>query len=400
MIWKYTAITKGMGNKLVGVCQGSRADAERFMEENALITIDLSPDYFAFVKEMFQRKTLSNATMASFFQDFGLSCESGMDVREALMTLGSTTVDPLLKKALKQITSMIEEGQTLRTAFESTGVFPKMISTSIDAAERSGNIPEVVAALSEYLRFTDETSKRLVQAFIYPAVLFVAITVLTIVIATTLVPKLAMLMPEQASGTLSAKLFLAYSGFMQHCWWIVVVIPVILGLVAQYFWMHRKNEFVSFIYGFPRVGILFKEISISRYFLCLAVYLKSGVPINDAITHIHQALPTVLTQRMMTCRDYIIGGLSFWAALERDPFFPLFIAHNIRKGESQGKLKEYVYKVSWHYEKRTRRIIEVVVSVLGPAMVVFAVIVFAFIVLTFFMPIYTNIGNMADQLYR
>jgi len=397
MIWKYTAITKGLGNKLVGVCSGSRGDAVQYMDENALIPIELSPDYGAFIRDLLRRKTLSNATMATFFQDLGMSCESGMDVRETLTTLGATTADPLLKNALRKITKMIEEGQTLKAAFESTGVFPKMISTSMDAAERSGNIPEVVTALSEYLKFTDDTSKRMIHAFIYPAVLFIAITILTIVIATTLVPKLALLMPEQASGTFSAKLFFGYSKFMQHFWWVIVLLPIGLGVVAQHQWMHRRSEFVSFVY---RMGALIKEVSLSRYFLCLAVYLKSGVPINDAITYIHQAYPTVLTQHMMTCRDYIVGGLSFWAALERDVFFPPFIAHNIRKGESQGKLKEYVYKVSRHYEKRTRGIIEIIVAVMGPTMVVFAVIVFAFIVLTFFMPIYTNIGNMADQLYR
>ena len=92
--------------------------------------------------------------------------------------------------------------------------------------------------------------------------------------------------------------------------------------------------------------------------------------------------------------------MSFWAAIERDPFFPAFVSHNIRKGEAQGQLKEYVYKVCRHYENRSRAIIEAIVAVIGPAMVVFAVIVFAFIVLTFFMPIYTNIGNMANQLYH
>ena len=155
MIWKYTAITKGMGNKLSGVLKGTRQEALCFMDENALIVIDLIPDYGALVKEQFKRKTLSDATMATFFLDFGMSCESGMNVSETLATLAPTTTDPLLKEAIKKIAQVIEGGETLKAAFENTGVFPRMISTSIDAAERSGNIPEVVKALSEYLRFSD-----------------------------------------------------------------------------------------------------------------------------------------------------------------------------------------------------------------------------------------------------
>jgi type II secretory pathway component PulF len=400
MIWKYVAITKGMGKKLSGVFQGTRDEALRFMDENELIVVDLDADYEMIVKDLFKRKTLSNITMATFFHDFGMSCESGMNVSEALTTLGSTTMDPLLKTAIRKILCAIGEGQSLKTAFESTSVFPRMISTSIDAAEKSGNIPEVVTALSEFLKFTDETTKRIIHAFIYPAVLFVAITILTIVISTTLVPKLSLLLPEKASTTLSAKIFLSYSYFMQHYWWLVLLIPFVAGGVIHYLWRNRRNEFVTFLYTLPRIGELIKEISLSRFFMCLGVYLKSGVPINDAITSIHEAYPTHLTQKMMICRDYIVGGLSFWSALERDTFFPAFVSHNIRKGETQGQLKEYVYKVSRHYEKRARSLIEVIVAVIGPAMVVFAVIVFAFIVLTFFMPIYTNIGNMAEQLYQ
>lgn len=400
MIWKYNAITKGMGNKLAGVFKGTRQEALCFMDENALIVIDLTRDYGALVKELFKRRTLSDATMATFFLDFGMSCESGMNVSETLATLAPTTTDPLLKEAIKKIAQVIEGGETLKAAFENTGVFPRMISTSIDAAERSGNIPEVVKALSEYLKFSDETRKRIIHAFIYPAVLFVAITILTVVISTTLVPKLSLLLPDKAATTFSAKVFLGYSHFMQHYWWFLILIILGIGGVARYLWTNKKNEFVSVLYTMPHVGPLMKEIALSRYFMCLAVYLKSGVPINTAITNIHEAHPTYLTQRFINCRDYIIGGLSFWAAIERDPFFPAFVSHNIRKGEAQGQLKEYVYKVCRHYENRSRAIIEAIVAVIGPAMVVFAVIVFAFIVLTFFMPIYTNIGNMANQLYH
>jgi type IV pilus assembly protein PilC len=400
MIWKYTAITKGMGNRLASVFEGTRADALRFMDENALIVIDLGPDYEACVKELFKRRILSNAIMATFFFDFAMSCESGMNVRETLSTLGATTTDPLLKNVIKKISTAIEGGQSLKTAFESTGAFPKMVSTSIDAAEKSGNISEVVTALSDFLRFTDETRKRIINAFIYPAVLFLAITVLTVVISTALVPKLSLLLPEKASSSLPAKIFLSYSHFMQHYWCLALLIPLMVGGVIHYLWMNKRNGFVTFLYTLPYIGILMKEISLSQYFMCLAVYLKSGVPINDAITNIHEAHPTYLTKKFINCRDYIIGGLSFWSAIERDSFFPAFVAHNLRKGEVQGQLKEYVYKVYRHYEKRSRGTIDAIVAVIGPAMVVFAVIVFAFIVLTFFMPIYTNIGSMAEQLYH
>lgn len=400
MIWKYTAITKGMGNRLSGVFDGPRAQAVHFMDENALIMIDLTPDYETWIKGLFVRKTLSLATMATFFLDFAMSCESGLNARETLATLAITTSDPLLKGVIRTISLSIEQGQSLKTAFESTAAFPRMVSTSIDAAERSGNIPEVLTAFSEYLRFTDETRMKIINAFIYPVILFIAITILTIVISTTLVPKLSLLLPESSSASLSARVFMGYSHFMQHTWWVVFLIPFVCGGYIHFLWMNRKNEFMAFLYTLPRIGILFKEIALSQYFMCLAVYLKSGVPINEAITNIHEANPTYLTQKFILCRDSIIGGLSFWAAIEKDPFFPLFIVHNIRKGESQGQLKEYVYKVCRHYEKRTRNVINTIIAVIGPAMVVFAVIVFAFIVLTFFMPIYTNIGNMADQLYH
>src|SRR5437660_11776127 len=89
----------------------------------------------------------------------------------------------------------VQSGQSLSEAFEAqgAGVVCKIYTTTLLAGERSGNLEEVLSRYISYQRITSTFRKKLVSSLWYPALLFVALTVMPSFLFTYVVPKFAAL---------------------------------------------------------------------------------------------------------------------------------------------------------------------------------------------------------------
>ena len=115
--------------------------------------LNISPDYTALIKSIFQSHKLSSSVLAVFFNDFADMQRCGLSVNEAINTLNETTSNMVLKEALRKISNFINDGRSLEESFENTKIFPKIVSVSLSAAEKTGNIPELLDLLAQYYKF-------------------------------------------------------------------------------------------------------------------------------------------------------------------------------------------------------------------------------------------------------
>ena len=102
-----------------------------------------------------------------------------------------------------------------------------------------------------------------------------------------------------------------------------------------------------------------------------------------------------LAKRVQRLKDCIVSGLSFWQAIEKDTFFPVFIYYSIRKGEEMGRLDEYLQGLSKYYFDKVSRRTAVILGFIQPALLIFCAVVLLFIVSAFIMPVYSNLSNIA-----
>jgi type II secretory pathway component PulF len=102
-----------------------------------------------------------------------------------------------------------------------------------------------------------------------------------------------------------------------------------------------------------------------------------------------------LAKKIGRLKDYIASGLSFWQALQKDPFFPSFIYYSVRKGEEMGSLDEYLQNLSKYYFEKVSRRTRVILSFIQPALLVFCALILLFVVSAFIMPVYSNLSNIA-----
>jgi len=399
MYWRIEALTAKRA-ELIQTIEGSLEDIQNYSKIYGLEILSVSPDYAAMVKSIFLQRQLSYSVLAIFFKDFADMQKSGLSVNEAIATLNETTSNQTLKDALKKITYFINDGRSLEESFEMTRVFPKMVSVTLCAAEKTGNIPELLEILAQYYRFKFENRNKMIRSLIYPSVIFLLLTGLSVFISFKLVPLLRLFLPSAAQESFSARALIAYAAFIKNYWFFVFlgIVGLIFGL--KHLWSHSRENLMAFIFQIPLLGDLIKNIELSQLFLNLYVYQKSGINIIQTITNIHQAHKTYITEKLLLIRERLFKGSSIGDAFRQDPFFSSFIYQNLSKGQVSGSMPLYLERIHRYYESKSMESIMAMISLVEPLLLMMAAAFLLMILCTFILPIYTHMMDMGEGVFK
>jgi len=399
MYWKMSALT-AKRSEITQTFEGSLEDVKNQAMIYGLEILSISPDYAALIKSIFQNCTLSSSLLSVFFKDFADMQRCGLSVHEAINILNETNSNPVLKEALKKIGNFINDGRSLQESFENTKIFPKIVCVSLSAAEKTGNIPELLDVLARYYNFKFENNKKIAKSMVYPGVVFCMLSGLSVFIAMTLVVPLRSILPLSSVNSLSAIILIGYADFIKEYWWVVIVLFATMIFFIKYFWDNNREKLMNAVFLIPVFGDLMKNMELSQIFLNLYVYQRSGVNIIETITNIHQANRTYITEKLILIRERIYKGSSLKDAFKQDPFFPSFICQNLAKGQINGYWPQYFERIYMYYDIKTKESVAAMIAMIEPLLLVMAASFLLMIVCTFILPIYTNMSQMSIGVFH
>ena len=398
MYWNISVLTK-TGKELRLIMEGRKDYILSNIEMDDLTVISIVPNFTMTFKRILNKGTLTSSKLSLFFIDFSRMLKSGLSVSETARTLSETTLDPQIKIGLERIRISINDGYSLKTAFENAKIFPKIVCISLDAAEKSEQIPEISKKLGEYFEYLNENKNKIVSSLIYPALVFIALTIASVVISMELVPQLGFLISEKEMNSFSMRLLDVYSNFMKSYWWLMIIILVTALIGLWYTWHLNRDKLMKYLFRVPILGNVLKEIEFANIFLNLFIYIKSGISATEALTNIHSIQDTFVTNKLIEIRNRINGGSTLGESFEKDEFFPPFIQQSLKKGEETGKRTEYLYETYKYYDSKSKESIKAVIKFINPALMSLA-FVFAGFIASFYVLIYRNIGAMGAGIYQ
>jgi type II secretory pathway component PulF len=399
MYWKIEALT-AKRSEITQTFEGSLEDVKNQATVYSLEVLSISPDYAALIKSIFQNHKLSSLVLAVFFKDFADMQRCGLSVNEAIGILNETTSNTALKEALKKISNFINDGRSLEESFENTGIFPKIVSVSLSAAEKTGKISELLDLLAQYYKLKNENRKKITRSLIYPGVIFCLLTGLSIFMSFKLVPLLKAFLPPGSKNSLSATILIGYASFIKEYWWATLLCMTGAVFLFKHLWDNYREKLAEAVFAIPLLGDLIKNIELSQIFLNLYVYQASGVNIIQAITNIHQADNTYITEKLLLIRENIFKGTSLGDAFKQDPFFPPFVHQNLSKGQISGFLPQYFERIHKYYDIKAKESIGAMIAMVEPSLLVMAALFLLTILCTFILPIYTNMSQMGDGVFK
>ena len=395
MYYQYSVLSE-TGNEINGIEQGSYSQIKKSLKAKNYYILSLEADILKSMRFALENKTVKAQTLAVFFEDLVNMLKTGIAMNEAVSALQESSVEPVLTKALSGIEDDLANGFSLTKAFEKTKVFPWLVLNMLKVGEKSGSLEQVFEDLARYYSREAEFSRNLKSAVIYPIVVFCMLVGIMFYVSFKVIPHLEALLPIRGNAYFSTRLLLFLSHFLRDFWFVCLLFPPAAVFIYSRFKKSSVERIASFYYKIPLIGSVAKDAAFSTLFSNLAVLQRNGINIAEALSLIEETTSyQFLAKKIQKLKDFIAGGLSFWQAIEKDPFFPSFIYYSVRKGEEMGSLDEYLQSLSKYYFDKVSRRTGVILSFIQPALLIFCAAILLFVVSAFIMPVYGNLSNIA-----
>ena len=302
-------------------------------------------------------KTASSATggkikpseIVTFAYEFSGMYSAGLSITRCLETFGVQTETPAFKEIIMDIKQKIEQGMTLRDAFEKyKDVFSDFFLGMVEAGEAGGKLGETLHMAAVYLEKKDQLRRQVKSAFAYPIVVCVMCLLIVTALIIFVIPVFQKLYSQlDVPLPVPTMVLIFVSEVVRNYWWIAT--PVIVGIVMLFKTIWGKPFFRSWLdrykLSMPVFGKLNRMVVVSGFVRTFAMMAKAGVPIVESIGLASQVADnTEMDKIAKVMQEDIMTGSSITVPMARYAVFPPMIIQMAAAGEEAGILPEMLTK--------------------------------------------------------
>ena len=402
MLFKYS-VRDEKGELSVGQIEaGSREAAISSLQTRGLFVISLEEvekkPWYSSVLDFFNR--VKRKDLVVFTRQLSTLLDAHVAIDKAISSLAKQTENTVLKSALEEITSDIQEGLSFSQAIaKHPNIFDDFYVNMIRSAEISGRIEQTVDYLADYLEREWALSKKLVNALIYPVFVVVLFIVVVLIATVVVVPQLSFLFAESnVSLPWMTKILIGLGHLIIYWGWGILILLLILSfLFWRYFQTEEGKTVVDEIkLKIPIIDLLLKKIYIARFTEGAAVLIRGGISVPTSLemagkitaNYIYRAIAFELA-------DGVRRGESLSDILEKYPdYFPPLVVQMVSVGEVSGKLDELLEKIASFYKQEIELRLSTIDEMLQPVLIVILGVFVGFLVASILFPIYNLIQSI------
>ena len=318
----------------------------------------------------------------------------GITVTEALEILKSQELRKNNQQMYENMIRMIGTGQSLANSLrEYENVFSEIFVNMVATGEKSGTLEKVLSHLEVQLEKEYELRKKVISAFIYPAVIvFVTLLVVTGIIVF-LMPKITDIFRSfDADLPLPTRVLIGINEFIQNH--PLRAVGEIGGGIAFFITIARLKALKPFwdavVLRIPVFGRILKYANLARFSRTMNSLLQSGVPITEALQITESMLVNKYYKEAVhrTWDKVEKGGKLGEALKEEEKLFPPLLTSMLFIGESSGSLEKTTGHLADLYEKNVDNITKNLSVLLEPMLLVFMGLMVGGVALSIILPIY------------
>jgi type IV pilus assembly protein PilC len=289
----------------------------------------------------------------------------------------------------------VANGQSLA---KSLGKFARMFGdfgiNIIKVGEQSGTLSQNLEYLADELKKKQMLKRKVVSAFVYPAIIVFATLGITAFLMLFLFPKIMPIFASlNAELPLSTKIVMAISVFLQH-WGLAVLggLFVLSILYVVLIRMYRPFHLLvdRLLLRIPVVGAVVKYYNLASSMRTVGLLLKSGITLSEALPLTRdttQNLAYKLEFDALTATVNRGEQLSVYLRTRRG-MFPDVLTQMVSVGERSGNLSNTLMYLSEFYEAEVEDFTKNLSSLIEPILMIIMGILVGFIAISIITPIY------------
>lgn len=380
------------GRLLKGIIEAESQDAviEHFQKEDFIIlSIKKSKK-----KARAKRGKVKVDDLVVFSRQLTTLIESGIPVVESLGVLEDQIESPYFKSIVSLVLKDVKEGTSFSKALAKyPKAFPEIYLSMVEAAEISGNLPEVLDRVSVYLEKSSALQKKVKSALYYPTAIVVMAIVITGFLMFKVIPTFKEIF-ESLGGTLPlpTQILIMVSDILTKKETLIAALGIIFlggfGLKKYINTPKGKLRFHQFLLKLPLVGELIRKVALANFSRTFATLMHSGVSVIQGLDIVAKTSGNkVIEQAVLKSKKYIQEGQPIYVPLEESGVFPPMVVKMIAIGERSGRLEGMLLKIAQFYEEQTDAMVAGLSSLIEPMIIVFLGVVVGGIVVALFLPI-------------
>ncbi|WP_092484561.1 type II secretion system inner membrane protein GspF [Candidatus Ichthyocystis hellenicum] len=391
-VYKYEAIDT-LGKSCKGVVESdSERSARQDIVRQGLTLIEIKGIGQTSGRIFLFREVLSSSDQVLFARQLCILLSAGLTIEDSLQALFQQAEKKYFRSLILFLRSEILEGSTLADALlKRKKDFPIFFSMLVRAGELSGHLPEILSLLADYLENRQNLFHKVLGALLYPAIVTVFSLFVIILMMVYVVPQVVGVFAHTKHQLpLLTRILIGVSGFLKAYWmWLVGM----LGFLAWQFLRLLRSEsklfkFHSFLIKVPIVGKLVLALNTVRFSSTLAILLKGGVSLLQALAVSGSVIQNLPLKRLINRAEVLVSeGATLAAALSTEKFLPPIFLHLISNGEKTGQLPMLLDKASLILQRDAERRIMLFANLLEPLLILFTGGMVLTIVLAILMPI-------------
>ena len=336
-----------------------------------------------------------------FTRQFATMISAGMSLIEVLAILGKQTANPKLAAILSEIKTDVETGHTLSESMEKhSSVFPEVYISLVRAGEAGGVLDKTMNDLANFLEKEENIRATISSKTAYPKFVLVFAIIITVVIIVFLVPTFQEIYESMGAELPTiTQIVISIGDLLKKVYFYVILAVIIFGgryLFKKILKSSRGRYLLDKLkISIPRVGDLFKKMSLSRFNRHFGILLATGVPILNSLEITKGVAGNVLIDNALDkVRKSIKEGENIAEPMSRMKVFPDMMVQMIAVGEKTGTLDEVVSKLADFYENEVTHSVDSLVTILEPLMLLFVAGIIGMIVLSMYLPMFTMYQNI------
>jgi general secretion pathway protein F len=389
-LYHYVAVSSRAGSVTGRMEAASKAAVVERLHEAGHVPINIAEVgrlWNADLGRLFQRRRVSARSLAVLTSQLATLLDAGVVLDECLAILEEMTEAPREREVLRGLLDRVRAGAALSDAMAAERtVFPDFYVSMVRAGEAGASLEAVLMRLSEFLDRSQAIREHVKSALLYPLIVAVTCVLSISMLFIFVVPRFKPLFEQAGSALpLTAQALLTISDFMQDYWWVLVVVPL-LAVVVTRLQLRKpaaRARLDRRLLKLPLVGALIAKVQTVRFARTLGTALKNGVSLETALSITRETLSNrVFADAVAVILERVKTGTGLATPVVQAKVFPVLAGHLIRVGEEVGRQDDMLVKIADIFELETRRALDRILALLGPALTIVLGVVVAGVTLS------------------
>lgn len=338
-----------------------------------------------------KRVTLEELVM--FTRQMYALTKAGIPILRAIHGLEENVRGDALRRALASLKEDLGNGKPISISMQAhPEIFSSLFVAIIHVGENTGKLEEAFLQLTRYFELEMETRKRITTALRYPSFVLIALAVAMVVLNIFVIPTFANMFARfGAELPWATKVLLATSHFFTH-YWAVLLIGTGAAILATRHWLKTAAGMMFWHrhqLRLPIVGSILKRALMARFCRSFAMMLRSGVPINHALTMVSDAVDNVyIGKHVREMRMGVERGESLLQIATKSQLFTGLVMQMIAVGEETGLVDQMIQEAAEYYEREVDYDLKTLTAKIEPILIVIVAVMVLILALGIFTPMW------------